>query len=118
MKISILGVPYEIIRRDYKDDPEFEKSNIDGYCENCLKKIVVGNLKTFPQFERADDESIKLAEKEVLRHEIIHAFLNESGLQCCACEVTGPWAKNEEMVDWFAIQGEKIYRVWRIAGAV
>jgi hypothetical protein len=54
-------------------------------------------------------------QKEVLRHEIIHAFLYESGLDACA----GPaesWASNEEMVDWFAIQSPKIFRVFQEQG--
>jgi hypothetical protein len=28
------------------------------------------------------------------------------------------WARNEEMVDWFAMQGPKIYKIWREVGAV
>jgi hypothetical protein len=28
------------------------------------------------------------------------------------------WAKNEEMVDWFALQGPKIYAAWKEAGAI
>ena len=40
--------------------------------------------------------------KATLRHEIIHAFLFESGLQTCAFTIEGPWAENEEMIDWFA----------------
>ena len=118
MKISVLGTFYEIIRKDYKDEPEFEKSNIDGYCNGHTKQIIVGNLSTFPSWKGADEMSIKIAEKETIRHEIVHAFLDESGLQSCSVEVNGPWAKNEEMVDWIALQGEKIYKAWRLAGAL
>lgn len=38
-----------------------------------------------------------------MRHELIHAFLGESGLRS-----DSEWAENEEMVDYFAIQFEKI----------
>ncbi len=43
---------------------------------------------------------------EVARHEIIHAFLSESGLKSCSS-----WATNEEMIDFFAIQFPKIVKV-------
>lgn len=118
MKISILGTLYEIIRKDYKDEPDFEKRNIDGYCDGCLKKIVIGNLKTFPDFEKEEEEWIKQAEQHTLRHEIVHAFFNESGLCESSLGVSGGWAKNEEMVDWIALQGKKIYMAWRLAGAL
>ena len=48
----------------------------------------------------------------MLRHEIIHAFLNESGLSDSSNSVEA-WAKNEEMVDWFAIQSPKIFKVFQ-----
>lgn len=50
--------------------------------------------------------------KKTLRHEIIHAFLTESGLHGNTYNVDGGWAMNEEMVDWFAIQSPKIMRVF------
>ena len=119
MKISILGTFYEIIRMDYNDDPDFEKLHITGYCDGYTKKIVVGNMKTFPQWEsEKDDVLIQEAEKETLRHEIVHAFLDESGLSDCSMRSDIPWAKNEEMVDWIAIQGDKIYKAWIRARAI
>lgn len=55
-----------------------------------------------------DEHTIRNLEdfrKKVTRHELIHAFLYESGLheQCY-------WATNEEIVDWIAIQLPKIFR--------
>ena len=46
-----------------------------------------------------------------LRHEVLHAFLFESGLSETA-GFSGCWATNEEMVDWFAIQSPKIFEVF------
>ena len=51
--------------------------------------------------------------KETLRHEIIHAFFNESGLQDSANKFDGAWSKNEEMIDWFAIQPPKIFKLFK-----
>ena len=50
-------------------------------------------------------------QKHVLRHELIHAFLFESGLDQNSnlCE---SWAINEEMVDWMAIQMPKIMNIY------
>ena len=42
-------------------------------------------------------------EKKILRHEIIHAFLYESGLDINSHDID-QWARDEEMVDWMAIQ--------------
>lgn len=55
--------------------------------------------------------------KEVLRHEIVHAFLAESGLQADTSKARA-WAMNEEMVDWIARQGPKIFQTFREADAM
>ena len=117
-EINILGTDYEIVRKDYKDDPYFEKDGIDGYCDGYLKKIVVGNLRTFPHYENEIEGMIKQIEKQILRHEIVHAFLDESGLNDSAATYYNAWPKNEEMVDWVAWQGPKIYEAWRQAEAL
>lgn len=46
-------------------------------------------------------------------NEIVHAFLLESGL-----DENSEWARNEELVDWIAIQGPKIWKAWQEADAV
>jgi len=46
----------------------------------------------------------------VIRHELIHAFLFKSGLDACA-----EWARNEEMVDWLAIQFPKLMKAFQEA---
>ena len=55
--------------------------------------------------------------KNPLRHEIVHAFLYECGLAENA-NGTDAWPKNEEMVDWIAFTGPKIYTAWAEAGAL
>ena len=54
-------------------------------------------------------------QRKVIRHEIIHAFLYESGLWQSSFNCKA-WAQNEEMVEWFAIQSPKIFRAFREAG--
>ena len=48
-----------------------------------------------------------------MRHEIIHAFLCESGLA-----ENSDWATNEELVDWIAIQAPKLIKAWKDADAL
>lgn len=75
-------------------------------------------MTTYPDWAKEPPERIALAEKQTIRHEIVHAFFDESGLQESGVHFTGSWAINEEMVDWIAIQGPKIYEAWRAAGAL
>ena len=58
-------------------------------------------------------ESQETYRKKTLRHEITHAFLNESGLTDCSSVPSNGWAKHEEMIDWFAIQSPKIFKVFQ-----
>lgn len=117
MKIDVLGTPYEILYKNYEDDPEFSERSLDGYCDSVEKQIVICNMKTFPTWGNNTDEYCKEYEKIVLRHEMIHAFLNESGLQDSSsfCQ---SWAKNEEMVDWIAIQLPKIVKTMKEVGRI
>lgn len=118
MNIDILGTKYTVTKKRYDADPCFKKRSWDGYCAEYLKAIVYCDLSTAPGWEGMTPEERKNSEKETLRHEIVHAFLNESGLSSSTSGVNGPWAKHEEMVDWFAIQGPKIYEAWKAADAL
>ncbi|MDD3185924.1 MAG: hypothetical protein PHT76_11565 [Anaerostipes sp.] len=118
MKVDILGTKYTIIKKDYQDDEAFERRNIDGYCDDALKEIVVLNLATAPAFSNESKKYITQLEKETLRHEVIHAFLSESGLQDSASRFEGAWSKNEEMIDWIAIQFQKIVKVFEEVGCI
>ena len=118
MKISVLGTSYTIRKRKYDADPLFEKRSWDGYCSENTKEIVHCDMTTFPGWEDETPEAVERCEKATLRHEIVHAFLNESGLSYSSSRNNNPWAKNEEMVDWIALQGPKIYEAWKKAGAL
>lgn len=117
--VNILGVQYTIEYRDYCDDPYFEKLKAGGYCDGPWERlIVIGNLKSKDTWDLGDKAKNELASKQLLRHEIVHAFLAESGLDCNSNTIDGAWAVNEEMVDWIAIQGPKIYEAWKEADAL
>lgn len=118
MTVNVLGTEYTITVKKYEEDEVFERRSIDGYHDGLAKQIVVCDMSTYKGWEHESAETIKASQKETLRHEIVHAFFHESGLADSSLTFDGAWAKNEELVDWIAIQGPKIYKAWQEAGAV
>lgn len=116
--VNVLGQDYEIIVKKYNEDEAFERLSIDGYCDGHIKKIVICDMSTYKGWEHEPPETIAISQKQTLRHEIVHAFFDESGLASSALGIDGSWAKNEEMVDWIALQGPKIYKAWQEADAL
>lgn len=106
--INILGVYYCIRYRTEEDDKTLK--DCDGYVDYSLKDITILKINE-------EDKSDKEYKKKVLRHEIIHAFLHESGLSFSSSD-TEHWAINEEMIDWFAIQSPKIYKAYKDAEVI
>lgn len=113
--VKILGETYTIIKKKYDEEESFARSNISGFCDGWTKQIVYCDMDTFKDWENEPDGTKRGYEKQTLRHEIVHAFLNESGLMECSETHDGPWAHHEEMVDWIASQGAKIYKAWEEA---
>ncbi|WP_342756748.1 hypothetical protein [Kineothrix sedimenti] len=108
--VNILGTKYEISEEDF-DQPELKGKNRSGYCFFSAKKIVIEDLNTDDDWKVEPIEIQRYQRGNILRHEIIHAFLFESGLIQNSAECNA-WAVNEEMVDWLALQSPKIYRVF------
>ena len=118
MTVNILGTPYEIIVKKYDEEEAFERRSIAGFCDGYTKEIVVCDMNTYKGWEHDTENTIVECQKETIRHEIVHAFFYESGLWDSSLGIDNSWAKNEEMVDWIAIQGEKIYKAWQEANAL
>ena len=116
--IDVFTTPYTIEFKDFDADPHFKKYSWCGYCDFYGKRIVICNPDSMRGFEDQPRRSRTKMWKHALRHEIVHAFLNESGLEACSFSYDGPWPKNEEMVDWIACQAAKIVKAWREAGAI
>lgn len=95
--IDILGVRYKIlITSDYDAFPKL-KLDMDAYTDTTIKEIVVDGFKNSVKDINSVSDIYKYI-CDLIRHEVVHSFLYESGLGGC-CD----WA-NEEMVDWVAIQ--------------
>ena len=104
--VYILGTQYNIKLISEADDPMLK--TLGGYTDPTVHKIVVKLI------EKQGNTSQNVADyaKNIMRHELIHAFLFESGLGACANEVDC-WSQNEEMVDWFAYQSPKIFKLFQ-----
>lgn len=108
VQVEILGKQYTI--NIVRDHPHFK--DCDGFTDFTSKEIYIRYHKRGSIDEVSD---MGIYESMVLRHEIIHAFLFESGLDC-ETSAADNWAKNEEMIDWFAIQAPKIFNVFKYLG--
>lgn len=108
MKINILGADYTVTLATEQAEPRLE--GCDGFCDETTREIIVENYKRGLPGSKG---KLELQEQKNIRHEIIHAFLFESGLA-----ENSDWAQNEEMVDWIAKQGPKLIRAWQEAGAL
>lgn len=117
-KINILGTEYRIETHKVSEDSYLEDNKLSGYCGEEEKLIVVADMSEEKYFTGMDEKAQEAYRKRVLRHEIMHAFLNESGLSDSSNQYGGAWAKNEEMVDWFAIQSPKIFKVYSELGII
>ena len=102
-KVNILGTEYKLRFKKLWD------KDIDGYTDPTSFKIVIRNDN---YYKIGDFDELQ---RKQLRHEIIHAFMNESGLQC-NWQHTQQFGQDETTVDWFAIQSPKIFKVFQELG--
>ena len=100
--INILGTTYTL-RFTPNEDGYHLLEGANGYMDPTVKEIVVRT-----DFSKDDDiQYPEVLIKKNIRHEVIHAFLYESGLDCNSNKSTN-WATNEEAIDWLALQLPKL----------
>lgn len=92
MQVNILGTEYEIIKGSVLNCPSLKE--LDGFTDYTVKQIVVLDFGTVEKDNRSL-KNFEFLQKKALRHEIIHAFLFESGLNVNSNDVE-QWARNEE----------------------
>ena len=110
-EVEVLGTTY-IINISFDDAQLIEDSSVEGYCSLYTHRICIEDFRRLHKYRNRSDEWIEALTKQVIRHELIHAFFNESGLSYATSDSNGPWAINEEMVDWIAIQFPKISKLF------
>ena len=109
LTVNILGTRYTIKEHSVEDDKYLEEC--DGYCDSTSKTICISKVK--PTW---DADNVSEYRKKIMRHEIIHAYMNESGLQ--ECFEHKRWGHDEIAVDWFAIQFPKILATYKELGCI
>lgn len=110
-EINILGTKYKIFYDSERCDPKMEHA--DGYVERFLKEIHINSDLYDKEYQKnpAIAGGLERHILDVFRHEIIHAFIYESGLW-----ENSDWATNEEMTDWFAKQFPKLSKCFKQIG--
>ncbi len=103
MTVNILGTDYSIEFCKISENADLKE--YDGICDPTSKRICVVNEN------RNNLDNFKELQNSILRHEIIHAFFNESGLQSNV--ENQEQGVPETYVDWFAIQSPKIFKVFK-----
>lgn len=110
--VNVLGTDYSVymdVQR--KDDPLIDRC--DGYCDKTTKRIAIAGIGN--DSELGD---FSVYEKSNLRHELIHAFLFESGLDGNSRWGNGTDDHPEQTVQWIALQFPKILKAFEQVGAI
>ena len=106
--INVLGTKYSIYFYKNGECDGLDKDGkwfCSGFCDHSSRRVVL-RLED----DDADLEDYIRFRKKILRHEIIHAFLFESGLNIIP---DSGQSHNEIYVDWFAMQYPKMKEVFK-----
>ena len=101
--LNILGTTYQYTEESERDNPSL-CGDTGGLCDSYAKKIIIRNdyNENQPFAIQNFDELIKISK----RHEVIHAYLFESGLT--------ELAENEQLVQWIAWQFPKLLQSFSV----
>jgi len=111
MNVNVLGEKYTIIMSTEEKHPELK--GFDGFCSSNEKKIWV-DKEVYKKCEETGIDVEKARElriKHIKRHELIHAFVNESGL--ANSDLNDEW-----IVDWLARQTPKMLKTFQEADCI
>lgn len=97
-RVSVLGTDY-IILQDCNTTENLNNKGLDGETNLYSKTISICNITDMLEPDStAYEKSVRY--KETMRHEIIHAFFHESGLD--------DYCRDEVLVDYLAKQWNKM----------
>ena len=114
-KVNILGTEYSIKIVKISETDSLLKNHWRASNNSLTKTILIGDpteTEFFGDLTKAEQE---IQTKQSLRHEIVHGFLQESGLQQDSFNTNHGWATNEEMIDWIALQFPKLQKAFKEA---
>lgn len=105
-KLNVLGTEYDVELLEHEDET-MKSLNCVGYTDKTTKEI---KSKLYKNERLVDNKNPKVNTNITLRHELIHAFLYECGIDF------GMQFHNEECVDFFAMQFPKLAKIFEDAG--
>lgn len=111
-KVDVLGTEY-MIYLDVPVDADDVLKDADGYTDKSNHKIVIAD-----RIKESDLDDYVGYRKKVIRHELVHAFLFESGLGANAVWKADGEEHPEMMVDWIAAQFPKLIKAYQVVGAL
>ena len=100
MVLDVLGEDYSVLILSPEEDHRLREC--DGFTDKTSHRIVISDEYKYGNLDCPGAYLLK-----ILRHEIIHAFMYESGLGECWEHVSQ--GQEETVVDWFAIQWPKLH---------
>ena len=107
MTINILGQDYDLQEVGSNDDARMT-DDLDGYCDGWGKIIRLRNDYNYKNPSNVSD--MEAYKRNVKRHEIVHAFFTECGLE--------KYKSDEMIVEWIAQQFPKLEKAFQQAGAL
>ena len=108
IRINILGTEYKLKTLSEEEYPKLKVISAYGCCEQYSKELIINSRLDIK--EDKDVELIHKAKEKVIRHEIVHAFIHESGLS--------EYFHDETIIEWMAIQIPKMVKVMKEVGVL
>ena len=104
LRINVLGTEYTVRR----DTEECRKYGGDGLQDRFKKEIIL--MRNADLMDGCDDEEVRATyERQVIRHELIHAFMFESGMD--------KYGQDEDLVQMLAVLWPRINEAMEKMGA-
>ena len=102
IKVDILGEQYKLMEIE---DKRFDEFDADGFCEWWAKELHI--KKGIDEHEPGSMLNLKDYRANTIKHEIVHAFMFESGMQ--------NYERDEMLVEWVARNLEKMMNAYNQA---
>jgi hypothetical protein len=109
-QVNVLGTDYNIIITNEEKLPRLNDETA-GLCYVNTKQIAINNYEN-DAIDKSEEKDICIQKQKVLRHEIVHAYSEESGIS------NFNEIDNDFIVDWIAKQAPKMLISFLECGAL
>lgn len=110
--VMVLGQEY-VIYMNVPSEEDYVLESCAGYCDKTERRIVIGKLSSACNLANPMQYI-----KYILRHEIIHAFLFESGIGGDTTWDIDGEEHPEHMVEWIGMQFPKLLKAFQEVDAL